>query len=1185
MKNGICALKIFAIVVQMAWFCIASIQGQSLKFTNIATKQGLSHNTAYQVLQRRNGEMLIATQDGFNRFNGYDFHSYYNDPADSTAISNDNSSTIVEDNQERIWIGTWGGGINQFDSKHNQFKHLLHDDNDPKSISDNRVQALYYDSTNQCIWVGTFSGGLNRLNINTSTFRHLSYQEDKSSSISNNRIWAIKPAGPNHLWIGTDKGLNKFNLENETFQRFYIKPKQKDNVILNRVRAIYQTISGKVFIGGQEGFYRFNEVSKKFQFIDIQKEWHSNANVSITNFYEHPKNTLWIGTQRNGLIRYNIETGAYTQYLHNPQDPTSIAGNDIRHIFVDASGVFWISIRRGGVSIFNLQSNKFDHHKFVNNESGGLSDRQILSVFQDKAGDMWIGTLVGGMNRISPDGKFLYYQWDAKNSGSLAHPEVRSTMQSKDGNIWLASNRSLQRLDTSNNQFVTYNYNYSIDQSISDDRISILFEDMEGLFWLGTRENGLIQFHRNETRFEGAPNPHSKKYANVINDILDASRKFLWVATEAGLFKFDKRSKTFQYIEQASKHSINDMEPGENGSLWLATTQGLLKFNTRNATTTAYTKRNGLPSNQLNSLVLDNEGFLWIGTTRGLSKFDPITESFRNYDEDDGLQGNIFTPKASFKCPDGKLIFGGQNGFNVFYPNQLQSNTRPPKVMLTAFSKMGKEFLDDYQLQNQKSIELSHEEFLFSFEFTALDYTAPSKNQYAYRLLNLEEDWINAGNNRIAKYNKVPPGEYIFQVKASNNDGVWNESGASIRLIIHPPFWRTWWFYSSVFIFVIGSITLIVFWRIASLNSARKELAHRVETRTQQLRQERDKLKEANTRISLQIEEIEAQRDEIEAQRNDISNKNKNLTKALDEIQWQNREIKTQKEEIERKSTDLEYAQSLIKDQNIKLTLSNQALEEKVQQRTAELKKAYSELLRTHKQLDHFSYRSAHDLKGPIARLIGLCYIARMDINKDNAADYLDKLEYTAKEMDRLLSRMMRTQEIKNWHIHIKKTNLKKLIKEQWEATCIDESMPEIELLYTEPKAISFETDESLLKVLFHNLFENSIRFSSPQQKDKKVWVNVALSEKDQLVITIKDNGIGVPEEVTHKIFDMFVVGNNMGKGAGIGLYEASIITNRLKGKIWLKEHSSGNTTFELILPLFQNSVIESDPSFVISNS
>jgi signal transduction histidine kinase len=485
--------------------------------------------------------------------------------------------------------------------------------------------------------------------------------------------------------------------------------------------------------------------------------------------------------------------------------------------------------------------------------------------------------------------------------------------------------------------------------------------------------------------------------------------------------------------------------------------------------------------------------------------------------------------------------------------------------MITDIKKMGESMAFNKPVDEIKELNLSYKDYIFTIEFASLDYTMPKKNQYAYMLSGLDDNWIMAGNNRSVTYSNLPAGDYTFKVKGSNNDGVWNEEGVSLEISIRPPIWKTLWFYSlMVFLFVGGSLLFIIL-RIRALKQAKKNLQSVVEARTVELSAERDNLKEANTRVIIHLEEIEAQRDEIEAQRDDIIQKNRTLERAIGEIQWQNREIKEQKTQIELKSADLEKAQLLIQNQNKQLKFSNHILEERVSQRTDELKFAYQDLLRAHKQLDHFTYRSAHDLKGPIARLLGLCYIGKMEVEEEKAIEYFSRLENSAIEMSNLLNRLMQTHEIKTKQIQPSSVNIQSVVLSVWEKLLVQEKHQL--MLDMELGSFHISTDEPLFEIMLSNILENAIRFSLPEEKEAWVKVTIAETELGQFAISITDNGRGIPVEVANKVFEMFVIGTQDGKGDGIGLYEAQVIAERLKGKIWLKNSEKGYTEFEVILP------------------
>lgn len=1129
---------------------------QDIHFNRLGIEDGLSHNTVFHILQDSKGEILIGTKNGFNKYNGYELSTFYADRADSLAISNDNTSCFTEDENGYVWVATWGGGLNRFDPHTEHFLHFTHDENDPNSLPDNRVQSVYYDSKNKGIWVGMFEGGLSFLNLENHKFTH--YQIDSLS----NRVWAIAKADIKFLWIATEHGLVKFNSTEKTFKTFLVNP--NPNHPDNKIRSVFKASDGTVFAGSQNGLYWLNAPKNEFVRIESQSKWNTDSNKALNAFCEYPKGTLWIGTQRNGLVKFNIQTEEFQQFLHNPTDFTSLSGNDIRHISTDASGVFWVGVRRGGVSTFNLQSQKFKNIKSDPESGNSLSDKQIMSVLEDRKGNVWVGTLLGGLNRIGKDGKITTFS-DTQTENKLNHPEIRTLLEAKDGKIWIGSENGLHVYNPETEKITLFLSGSEDVKSISSNRIRSIHQDKSGNIWVGTKNEGINLFDEKNRNFERFLNPTDIQYANTINQIKSAGIGAVWIGTEAGLFKFEEQSKKFTFYESASKHSVHDILT-EGETTWLGTPHGLVKFQEGKNEVKEYTKRDGLPINQVESLLSDSEGMIWVATTKGLSKFDPKTEVFRNYDSDDGLQSNIFNACSAFKSEDGTLYFGGINGFNSFHPTELKDNSHKPIVIITDFKKMGESMSFNKPIDEIKQVDLSYKDNIFTIEFASLDYTMPKKNQYAYTLEGFDNDWIYAGNNRSVTYSNISAGTYTFRVKGSNNDGVWSEEGTSIKISIHPPFWKTNWFYALSGIILIGGTFLFFFLRIRRLKHAKKHLQQEVASRTKELSNERDNLKEANARINLHLEEIEAQRDEIEAQRDDIIVKNKTLEKAIDEIQWQNREIKAQKEQLEHKSSDLEKAQEIISGQNKQLKSSNHILEERVSQRTKELKFAYQDLLRAHKQLDHFTYRSAHDLRGPIARLLGLCHIGKMEVQEEKALEYLSKLEISAQEMSHLLTRLMQTHEIKTKQIQPSIINVQSTIRSIWEDLNSEKSSP-LKLEMEISDNINISTDKILFEIMIFRILENADDFKLREEPHPTIKVKISETEIGQIAISITDNGQGIPVEVSHKVFEMFVIGTQNGKGAGIGLYESQIISERLKGKIWLKSSETGHTEFEIILP------------------
>jgi two-component system sensor histidine kinase ChiS len=879
-------------------------QDNDVRFERISLEQGLSQSVVLCMLQDSQGFMWFGTQDGLNRYDGYDFvvykhdpedpHSlsdgfvrsiyedrsgalwigtntggldrldregapgagaeqfthYQNDPDDPHSLSNDNVQSIYEDRAGVLWVGTLGGGLNRFDREAEQFTHYQNDPNDPHSLSNNSVSSIYEDQAG-VLWVGTNGGGLDRLDRETGYFIHYRNDPDDPHSLSNDNVLSIYEDRAGVLWIGTfGGGLDRFDRDQETFAHYRADPDNPHSLSSDNVQAIYEGQAGVLWIGtgdggldrlvpstgsGQalseaEGFDRETE-----QFVHYRNDPgdpYSLSNDDVRSIYESQAGVLWVGTFGGGLNKHDRDTEQFARYQNDPDDPHSLSNDVVWSIYQDGEGVLWIGTNGGGLNRFDRETEQFTHYQNDPDDPHSLSDDVVWSVYQDREGVLWVGTNAG-LDRFDRETEqFVHYP---------TFP-VLSMCQDREGTLWIGTlGGGLGTFDRESvpgagaGQFVYYQNDPDDPHSLSDNAVVSVYEDREGVLWIGTFNGGLDRLDR-----EGAPGAGAKQFVHYANDpgdphslshnsvlsIYQDREGVLWVGTAGG--------------------GLNKLVPSASSGQALSEAEGLDRAT---GTFTRYTEKDGLPNDYVYGILEDDVPLpggghnLWLSTNKGLSQFNPQTETFKNYDVRDGLQSNEFNMSAYHKSSSGEMFFGGIHGFNAFYPHDVTDNPAIPPIVITDFQLFNEPVAvgGDSPLQKPiaetDEIRLSYQDDFFSFEFAALHYAAPEENQYAYMMEGLDKDWNYVGTRRFAGYTSVPPGEYTFRVKGSNSDGVWNEEGASVKVIIAPPFWQTWWFRISMAALVVGGVFGAFTLRVRAIEAQRRHLEVQVNERTKELRE------------------------------------------------------------------------------------------------------------------------------------------------------------------------------------------------------------------------------------------------------------------------------------------------------------------------------------------------------------
>jgi signal transduction histidine kinase/ligand-binding sensor domain-containing protein/DNA-binding response OmpR family regulator len=813
-------------VLILLFFLSTSISAQSpkVKFERLSTEHGLSHSSVYCIFQDRKGFLWFGTENGLNRYDGYQFTTYYYEPDDTTSLSNSWVWSILEDHTGTLWVGTVDG-LNQFDRNRDCFVRYKHDPGNPASLSCSYVRVILEDHAGT-LWIGT-TNGLNRFDRDTGKFISYNRNTDNPEHLGGNYILTICEDQSQTLWVGTQGGLFRYDREKDAL----IPSEEWRELMTNKpliVSALYQDRLGMLWIGTW-GWGTAHKRPGWNQTIVSHDNW-LNIPAGNLSFCEDHSGTLWIAANR--LSQLNRETGLLAEYQYDPKLPTSISSPQIRAIYESRhgeNGVLWFGTFWGGVSKLVQKQKKFVNYRPEFKNLTELNQNRISALVEGQDGEFWVGTAGSGLYQFDRETKnSSHYRIDPLWAPNTSPDFIEALCVDQNGELWVGASYSggLHRYDRKRDRFTHFLHDPKNPFSLSLNHISAIHEDRFGILWVGTDGGGLNQFDRNQERFiryQHQPQDSGSLSSNKVKIIFEDSSGVLWIGTwGGGLNKFDReRDKFVRYQhEPGNPNSLSDNRimticESPAGVLWIGTSSaGLNRFDCRDERFTSFTVKDGLPSNNIYGMLSDDRGNLWISTDKGLSKFNIATKIFRNYDAADGLPGDEFSERAFCKSKTGELFFGGRHGFTAFYPDSIQDNPFVPPIVLTDFKIMNKPAELDTAIAEKKHIVLRHDENFLSFEFAALNYVSPEKNQYRYKMEGVDQDWIYSGNptgvaRRFANYTGIAPGDYVFKVRGSNNDGVWNEQGASVRITINPPWWRTNWAY-AIYALLIGTALYVV---------------------------------------------------------------------------------------------------------------------------------------------------------------------------------------------------------------------------------------------------------------------------------------------------------------------------------------------------------------------------------------
>ncbi len=810
-----------------------------LNFEQISVAQGLSQSIVTRIIQDRRGFLWFASEDGLNLYDGYGFTVLRSDPQDPASLSYNQVTDIYEDRAGIIWIGTFNGGLNRYVLKKDRFVHYRYDPANPLSLSNDIINCITQDNK-ESLWIGT-SYGLNQMmpfrDGDPVVFIRYYHDPKDPHSLSDNQVRAIARDSSGALWIGTDAGLNYLSTDEAGkdrphFIHYRHDPESLNTLSHDTVRTIHVDRKGVVWIGTVHGLSGYIP-----GFPGAFKNYHhdprdpgSLSNDHIYALLEDSAGSLWVGTDGGGLNRFDPVTEKFIPYRHNDQNANSLSHDEIRSLFQDRSGLMWVGTYGGGVNKVDAEKKRFTLFRPDPQNTNSLSAPIIWSIYEDPQGILWIGTHGGGLNRFDRlNNRFTRFRADPGDPNSLSHDIVRLVLPDPSGDLWIGTHGGgICRFNPQNGKFIRYLHDPANPSSLSHNEIRALYLNDDGLLWIGTYGGGLDQF---DTRTSGTPGFKHIRHdpgnsAGISSDYIRAILKdhlgLFWIATQGGgLEQYDPERNIFIHhrFDRAASGAISSdyvfcLHEDRRGDIWTGTWgAGLNRWDRISGKFEAYTTRDGLPNNAIYGILEDSQGRLWFSSNNGLSCFDPQTRLCKNYSIRDGLQSNEFNGGSFHKSPGGEMFFGGIEGFNAFFPEQITDNPHIPPVVITSFRKLNREVRFDRPLSEVEEITLSHRDYYFTFEFAALDYTAPDKNRYAYKMEGLDADWITtSAQKRYAQYTTLAPGQYIFRVKGSNNDGVWNEEGISVAITITPPYWKTWWF-RSLMVLLLGAAAFMAYQR------------------------------------------------------------------------------------------------------------------------------------------------------------------------------------------------------------------------------------------------------------------------------------------------------------------------------------------------------------------------------------
>lgn len=789
------------------------------KFTHYTTRMGLSSSTQQCIVQDTEGFMWIGTNDGLNRFDGKSFKVYRRVQFDTASVQSNQISDLLVDSHNVLWVGTLRAGLSRYNKETDSFITYLSDYNDHNTLSANAVTALAEDAHGQ-LWVGTYNG-LNLFDCANERFIRFLYNPADPSNprgIAFDQVRSFELLGDT-LWMGYSSGvISALNVKQKVFKHYKLFNVDDRNIKEFMITSICADGDWLWLSTWGEGVWMFNRRTHHCKRFDAV------SHLYVNDIFKDEHNIIWIATESNGVLQVDPGRSRITNFMHDDFDEHSLSNNSISKIYKDRQGSVWLCSKKGSLH-YMIPDNPFHSWRRNPVNPAALSDDHITCVLEDNKRRLWVGFLNGGIDRFDLKGQQRKITISSQSTNGLGYGTVVTFFQGRDGTIWVGTFlEGLKKYDEKTGRFRSFRHDPENANSISCNSIRQIAEDSRGNLWLATHGGGLDMFDPvNETFRHHRVNYNDT--ANTINSdwllsVFCDKDDNIWVGSVSGITVLDKYATVLRHYnarpgpQRLSDENINLIYQDSQGAYWVATNDGLNRIDPGLRSVSVYTTADGLPGNLIQGILEDGQHNLWISTAKGLSKFSPLLGTFRNYFVEDGLGDDEFITASCFKNIHGEMYFGAREGLSCFHPDSLRSSAFEPPVYITDFRlfnrpveiRDGKQeaFVLGTQIRFAREITLQYDQNIIGFEFVALDYRNPGKNQFMYMMDGFDKDWSQPGSRQDVTYTNLHPGKYTFRVKASSADGVWNERGTSVDIVIKPPLWKTPWAYTFYFVLAVS---------------------------------------------------------------------------------------------------------------------------------------------------------------------------------------------------------------------------------------------------------------------------------------------------------------------------------------------------------------------------------------------
>lgn len=849
-------------------------QSYNLNISKITNEKGEDPGATYAIVKDSIGYIWFGTVDGLYKYDGYTYKVYRNVKGYLNSLGGNTIRALSISRDNKLWIGIQGGGFDCFDLTSEKFTHYYATNKESDGLSGNDIWAILADHR-QNIWVGPVGNGLDLLDRSTNTFRHFNVLPKDEIVKDNITIRTLYEDSQGMIWIGMEiYGLSTLDPKSGQIISYRHDAKDPKSIGSNSIYYIFEDSKKQIIAcayGG--GMSVFNRNSRSFiTYRNIKNNPNSLISDLVFSGIEKRPDEYWIGSDF-GLSLLNLNLSTCINYQRENESQNFLSDNRIRVVFRDRNDIVWIGSEAGVDKI--IEQKKFRIFKQIPKNNNSIPDGIVRAIFEDHDKNMWFGIIDKGLVRYNPKtNTYVNFIHNPSDPGSISGNKITSIFQDSKGTLWFGDwDNGLNSYNNHTGIFQLVAGTKNTRVKICDTRIQFIKEDRPGILWIGT-ENGLNRYDVHSQKcsyFIHQENNSNSLSGNSLqsNAFVQDTDGNLWLGTwSEGLnrMKFTDKFQQKAIIKNWKADHSNPDKLNDNNvislaldqnNLWIGTFGGGLNcMNLISGKFRHFTTENGLPNNIIFAIIVDKEHNLWLSTDKGISKFNPYNESFQNYSKSDGLQNDHFFWGSAFKSSDGIIYFGGINGVNSIDPQHIVRNELVPVPHLVGISVFEKPLSLKIPIGYVDKLDVPYNKNYITFEYAALDFTDPNKNQYMVYMDGLDQDWHPIGNRRQTSYSNLSPGSYVFQLKCSNNDGIWSKKILKVNLIVHPPWWNTWLTRSIIAVLIIGCFLALYLIRVSNLKKQTHKLGVLVKDRTKEIQNQKEEIETFNENLIEQKKEL-----------------------------------------------------------------------------------------------------------------------------------------------------------------------------------------------------------------------------------------------------------------------------------------------------------------------------------------